>query len=125
MTLERALARIAELEEQIRALRRAERPPLPGGFQFSKHETTILGLLLARGAATRQTLIGAMYADRADTPEWEDRILSMEIHTLRKKIWSLGVRIRTIHRWGYDMSDASREKMRAAIDEMRTGSALS
>jgi len=124
MTPSQSADRISLLEEQVRQLKEAlgVKIRFPSGLHLSKHESVVLGILLAQRSTTRQVLIQAMYAD-GNGVEWENRMLSMVIFALRKKVGPLGVKILTCFGVGYEISEQSQTNLRAVIRrfEMKGG----
>jgi DNA-binding response OmpR family regulator len=110
--------RIAELEEEVRALKAYMRPPawmsFPMAWGLKGGEAKILQLLLEREVMTIDQAMDALYFDRPDWPE--PKIISVRVCTLRRKLDHLGVEIETVwQRRAYFMTAENKALVRSLL----------
>ena len=118
MTLERALERIAELEETIRQLKseRGDEIFFIDELPASKQGLTLLRLFLSRRIVTRQLMLDAMYDERNDGgPDCAQKVIDTTVCRLRKKLDPFGISLRTLRSQGYEISEADQTKLRALV----------
>lgn len=109
MTLERALERIAELEEQVRQLETVLGYGLsfPPGIKLTKREARILGVLM-NGLGTHEMLMEAIYPnDPTGGPVTWYRGIQVAMVRLRRKMAPHNIEIKTRSGIGYEVVDRS------------------
>jgi DNA-binding response OmpR family regulator len=123
MTLEQALACIAELEETIRQLKseRGDEIFFINELPVSKHGLTLLRLFLSRRIVTRQLMLEAMYEDRASGgPDFAEKVIHTVVYRLRKKLSPFDISLKTIRSVGYEIGEADQAKLRALVKRSDT-----
>lgn len=94
---------IAILRERIRQLEEVLAPsavPVPVEFGLTGSEARVFAHLASRDIATKQSLMMALYSDRADI-EPEPKIVDVFVCKMRKKLARYGVTIETVWGQGY------------------------
>ena len=108
---------IARLQERCAALEAAL------GADINPHvvlgltgqEAAVFGLLMARGRASREQIMAALYGLRPDGEEAEIKIVDVFVCKTRKKLRRFGIEITTLWGQGYAISPEMREKARRFI----------
>lgn len=82
----------------------------------TKLESRVLMVILRRGRAHRDQLHDAVEANRGNPDdETQQKIVDVVICKLRKKLTPLGLTLRTVHSFGYEMSETDRARAWALI----------
>lgn len=102
--------RIYELEEQL-----GLHEDIPPSLGITKALSRILGVLLARELAPKETIAFAMYqgGQTKRGNEWADKSVEIQIMNLRKALKPHGIEIETHWGRGYFMTAAMKAKCRA------------
>jgi two-component system, cell cycle response regulator CtrA len=98
--------RVAALEELLRG---KEPPPIEFGLTGS--EALVLGLLMSRGAVTKDAIMAVLYHNRG-RDEAEVKIADVFICKIRKKLKPFGVEIATHWGRGWEMPEKSKQVVR-------------
>lgn len=112
MTLEQALIRIAELNEEVRTLKAALGigARFPSIFQFTKREQALLGVLATRRVMTRDMMILAVYGDCVDGgPLTIKNTLNVNMVVLRKKLKRFDISVKTLSGVGYEIDETAQK----------------
>ncbi len=115
MTLEGALSRIGELEEQVRIYKAALGLGyrFPSIFQFTRREQVLLGILAARRVMTHDMMILGVYGECVDGgPDDVRNVLQVGMVILRKKLKRFGIEVRSMRQIGYEISEAHQKLLR-------------
>lgn len=104
--------RVAQLEEMLGVT--FDAPPF---LQLTGCEAQIFGLLLAREAITKRIAMDAVYGDRPDADQAEEKIIDVWVCKMRRKLEPWGIKIETNWGQGYYMSPAMKTLARSLIDE--------
>lgn len=91
------------LRERVRQLEEAVAPPnidIPVEWRLTLTEARVYRHLASRAEVTKQSLMMALYSDRAED-EPDITILNVFIHHLRKKLKPFGIEIRNIRGSGF------------------------
>ncbi|RUM06789.1 winged helix-turn-helix domain-containing protein [Rhizobium chutanense] len=97
--------RIAFLEERVRQLEEALMPAsvmAPIEYQLTANEARVFSHLASRDFGTKQSIMMALYSDRAEEPEI--KIVDVFVCKMRRKLKPFGVRIETIWGQGYRLA---------------------
>lgn len=103
-------ARIAFLEERIRQLEEALMPSTmraPIEYQLTALEARVFAHLASRELGTKQSIMMALYSDRAEEPEI--KIVDVFVCKMRRKLSKFGVRIETVWGQGYRLARQTAE----------------
>lgn len=103
-----------QLREQIAELTRL--PPdahWPAGLYLTSVEAGMLELLVARGFATQEALLGASrrYGSTKDADEVQPKVVQVVICKMRKKLQPFNVRIETLWGRGYRLPPEDRARL--------------
>lgn len=103
---------IEELREQVRQLRAAlgVARRWPDDWRLTRSETVMLGVLVARDMATKNTLVVALGLDRAERPS--DKLVEVHLSRLRRKVKARGIHIRNRVGTGWFLSREDRARLR-------------
>lgn len=112
--------KIETLEEKLVAadIKTYEYTVWIGMCGFTHTDARVIHALVTNGRRSKDQLYFAMYGDDDQAPD--PKIVDVYICKIRKKL-PIGVTINTVWGLGYEMSDASRDKLRA----LRSGSPAS
>lgn len=81
-------------------------------FHTTKLESRILVVVLRRGHASREQLHDVVESNRGNPAETtQEKIVDVVVCKLRKKLVPLGLKLRTVHSLGYEMSVEDRQKI--------------
>ncbi|NEI60938.1 helix-turn-helix domain-containing protein [Rhizobium leguminosarum] len=97
--------RIEFLEERIRQLEEALMPSsvmVPVEYQLTSLESRVFAHLASREFGTKQSIMMALYSDRAEEPEI--KIVDVFVCKMRRKLRPFGVKIETIWGLGYRLA---------------------
>jgi DNA-binding response OmpR family regulator len=100
--------RIKELENLLHI---SEAPPIKG---FSRSEATILKLLLINRMVHRKLIMAALYPYAALETKRE-KTIDVFVCDARKKLTAYGIKIYSLHSYGYCIHEEDREKLKAII----------
>ena len=119
MTLERALERIAELEETIHQLKteRGDDMFLPNAFRVQKHAATLLRLLIQRGKVSRRFALERMYKF-TEPPDTAAKVLDTVAYRLRWKMRPFGITILRDYGAGYSISAEDQAKLKRLCETL-------
>ena len=119
MTLERALERIAELEETIHQLKteRGDDMFLPNAFRVQKHAATLLRLLIQRGKVSRRFALERMY-EFTEPPDTAAKVLDTVAYRLRRKMRLFGITILRDYGAGYSISAEDQAKLKRLCETL-------
>ena len=119
MTLERALERIAELEETIHQLKteRGDDMFLPNAFRVQKHAATLLRLLIQRGKVSRRFALERMY-EFTEPPDTAAKVLDTVAYRLRWKMRPFGITILRDYGAGYSISAEDQAKLKRLCETL-------
>ena len=125
MTLDQALERIADLEDQIHRMRSVtgadDAARVSAATGANGLELTTLMLLMKRGELSREVFIATLYGDRVDGgPTEAHKMLDITICKLRKKVAAIGVTIRTVWGYGYSISERDQKLLREILERETT-----
>ncbi|MGU3666136.1 helix-turn-helix domain-containing protein [Methylobacterium sp. A49B] len=88
---------------------------LPMEWGLTQQETRVFGALVNRELATKDTVMAALYSDRAGAEgEVEPKIVDVFVCKIRKKLKPFGVEIRTVWGQGYTLDPETRAAYRQA-----------
>lgn len=112
--IERQQDEIETLRERVRQLeeRLAPQFAVPVEWALTGKEALMFAALVARGEASKQALMDALYSDKPDGDEPEIKIVDVFICKLRKKLRPYGIEIQTIWGRGYALPDEVRARFR-------------
>lgn len=101
------------LREEITRLKEAlgQAVDLPVYLGLTTSEARVIGVLLAREAATKDTIMASLYRDGAKD-EAEIKIVDVFICKARKKLAPFGITIETVWGQGYRMTPPMKAKLR-------------
>jgi two-component system, cell cycle response regulator CtrA len=94
-----------QLRERVRQLEEALCPPsvvIPVEWRLTGSEARVFAHLTTKDLVTKDSLMAAMYSDRADE-EPEKKIVDVFICKLRKKLKPFGIEIDTVWGQGYSL----------------------
>lgn len=115
--LERQRQEIEQLRERVRQLEDILAPPgtpIPLEWRLTGKEARVFAHLTTRDVATKESIMLALYSDRADEGP-EMKIVDVFICKMRKKIEPFGVTINTVWGTGYSLANrADFHALRAA-----------
>jgi DNA-binding response OmpR family regulator len=118
MTHSEALAKIADLEAELQALRDYMQPPgwmlFPLAWGLREAEAKILNLILLREVVSREQIMDCLYFDTPNPPD--DGIIKVRICGLRKRLDQFGIEIDT--HWyskAYSMTASNKSKLRSLM----------
>lgn len=100
---------IEVLREKVRQLQDVVAPPdvvIPLEWRLTTNEARIFSHLTTREFATKQSIMAALYSDRADD-DIEIKIVDVFVCKMRKKILPFGIEIETIWGQGYGLKNRS------------------
>ena len=83
----------------------------PAEWNLSRRETALLGVLVSREVATWDGIMCALYGDHPDPPC--ERIISVFMYTLRRKLAPHGFTILTRRAHGFAIPAEQRARLRA------------
>ena len=99
---------LREQVEQLKALLRSQ-TILPLEWGLTASEQIVLGTLLQRRRASKDTLYQALYAHRAlGDDDVEPKIVDVFVCKLRRKLKPFGIEIMTVWGHGYEISAETR-----------------
>jgi DNA-binding response OmpR family regulator len=105
--------RIAELESLLGI-------NMPAILGLTKTQTVILGMLVAApsGVVGTGAIITALYGARpeADQPKGPEKVIHVQVNSLRKKLGTRDIAIETRASVGYFMTSANKARVRALLD---------
>ena len=101
---------ISVLRERIQQLEEMLMPHgvrVPPEYRLTSTEARLFVHLASRDVASKESLMLALYSDRAGDPP-EIKIVDVMVCKMRKKIAAFGIRIETIWGQGYSLPDRER-----------------
>lgn len=107
--------RVATLEERVRQLEDALTPPwaVPVEWRLTSAEARVFAHLMTREMATKESIMAALYSDRADD-QIEPKIVDVFVCKIRKKLRPFGIQIDTVWGKGYALADRHQFQRKAA-----------
>lgn len=107
--------RIATLEERVRQLESILTPAwtVPVEWGLTSQEARVFAHLMTRDMATKESIMAALYSDRADD-QVEPKIVDVFICKMRKKLRPYGILIETVWGQGYALADRHQFQNKAA-----------
>lgn len=106
-------ARIRQLEDEIEILKDAladRAVMLPPEWKLSAREAEVFRIMIKRNVTRIATFMAALYSDRLDPPE--DKIVSVYIFKMRRKLKPFGIEIRAVRGVGYALDERTRERFK-------------
>ncbi|RVE90101.1 helix-turn-helix domain-containing protein [Sinorhizobium meliloti] len=100
LDLQREITILRERVRQLEELLAPTTVPVPIEFGLTGSEARVFAHLATRDMATKQSVMLALYSDRADV-EPETKIVDVFVCKMRKKLARFGVTIETVWGQGY------------------------
>lgn len=107
--------RVATLEERVRQLEDVLTPPWapPVEWRLTSAEARVFAHLMTRDMATKESIMAALYSDRADD-HVEPKIVDVFVCKMRKKLRPYQIQIETVFGQGYALVDRPQFQHKAA-----------
>lgn len=87
----------------------------PIEFGLTGSEARVFGVLMNRDLATRDAMMTALYANKADDDEAEIKIVDVFVCKMRKKLKPFGIQIGIQWGQGYYLTPVMKDKVRAML----------
>lgn len=112
----------AERDEALEAVRQLKELAYGGKDEIARLsmlgltpcEARMAAVLLRQDVAREQSIMDALYSDRAKGYPEDPKIIGVWAHKIRHKLAPLGIIVRTVWGLGYAMDADSKAKLRAA-----------
>lgn len=108
-----AHVRIRELEDAL-----GVNYPAPLSFGLTPKQARVLGVLMKRNVATKETIVAALYGHiSCDREIPGQKIVDVFICHMRKKLATFGIQIKTVWGDGYALSNGDKEKINHIVGQ--------
>jgi two-component system cell cycle response regulator CtrA len=113
-------ATVARLREELRTLKReravlrrrfSPTGSLPKALALTPTETSLVAVLLANDHCSHELLFSALFSDRPEEDQPDDKITDILIFKAREKLRRFGMNLETYRGFGFSMRPESKAKM--------------